>query len=72
MVYVHSRLKRKKETENTSAVIYPRALHPSYPIVKYLHQLQINRLFFPEPHSACTSNMILHNKNKRDISEDIC
>lgn len=73
MAYVHSRLKKmKKKKENTSGIIYPRALYPSYPLLKYLHQLQINRLFLAEPQSARTSNMIVHDKNKnRDISEDI-
>lgn len=64
--------KVKKKKENTSGIIYPRALYSSYPLLKYLHQLQINRLFLAEPQSARTSNMIVHDKNKnRDISEDI-
>jgi len=58
---VHSRL---KETENTSGVIYPRAVYPSYPPFKYLHQLQKNRLFLTVPQSGCTSNTITHDKNK--------
>lgn len=43
-------------SKNTSGVIYPRALDPSYPPFKYLHQPQINRHFLTEPQSGCTSN----------------
>lgn len=68
MAYVHSRLKEK---ENTSGVIYPRALDPSYPPFKYLHQLQTNRRLLTEPQSGRTSNDCTRQQRQKDISGNI-
>lgn len=65
MAYVHSRLKEK---ENTSGVIYPRALYPSYPSIQVSPSAP-NKQAFPHLKVDVLQMIVQDNKNKKTLAE---